>query len=93
MSFRPAPGWTLRGGVDWVRHIGYSVAVVLGTAEDFVYESRSLEGSLTLTFPLGERRPMIGVAYAHDAYQPVDAIYDQKSYTNGRFRFLLGLEL
>ncbi len=93
IAFRPAPGWTIRGGVDWVRHIGYSVAVVLGSAEDFVYESQSLEGSLTLTFPVGERRPLIGIAYAYDAFLPVDAIYDQKSFTNGRIRFLLGLEL
>lgn len=93
LSFRPAPGWTVRGGVDWVRHIGYSVAVAGGVATDFVYESQSLEGSLTLTFPVGERRPMVGVAYAYDAFLPVDAIYDQKSYTNGRIRFLLGLEL
>ncbi len=93
VSFRPAPGWTIRGGVDWIRHIGYSVAVAGGIATDFVYESRSLEGSLTLTFPMGERRPMVGVAYAYDAFLPVDAIYDQKSYTNGRIRFLLGLEL
>lgn len=93
VSFRPAPGWTVRGGVDWIRHIGYSVAVAGGVATDFVYESQSLEGSLTLAFPVGERRPMIGVAYAYDAFLPVDAIYDQKSYTNGRIRFLLGLEL
>lgn len=97
VSFRPAPGWTVRGGVDWVRHIGHSVAnssLIIPPAPppEFVYESQILEGSVTLTFPLGERRPMIGVAYARDAFRPLE-LFSVEPYTNSRFRLLLGLEL
>mgnify|MGYP000993613175 FL=1 len=97
VSFRPAPGWTVRGGVDWVRHIGHSVAnssLIIPPAPppEFVYESQILEGSVTLTFPLGERRPMVGLAYARDAFRPLE-LFSVEPYTNSRFRFLLGLEL
>ena len=91
-AFRLAPGWTLRGGVDWIRHIGHSVAVAAGVATDFVYESQSLEGSLTLTFPVGDRRPMVGLAYARDAFRPLE-LFSTEPYTNSRLRFLFGLEL
>lgn len=54
--------------------------------------SGTLEGSLTLSFPIGERRPMVGVAYARDAFRPLE-LFSVEPYINSRIRFLLGLEL
>jgi len=92
VSYNPAPGWKLRGGVDWMRHIGHSVATSGGVAAEYVYESQSLEGSLTLTFPIEERRPMVGVAYAYDSFRPLE-LFSTEPYSNSRLRFIFGLEL
>ncbi len=54
--------------------------------------SGTLEGSASLTFPVGERRPMVGVAYARDAFRPLE-LFSVEPYMNSRIRFLLGLEL
>lgn len=93
LSLKLAPAWTLRGELDWVRHIGHSVATSSGVAVDYVYESRHLETSLQLTFPMGARRPTVGVAYVSDDYSPLEQLYDEESYSNSRLRFLFGLEL
>ena len=86
--------WSLRGGFDWIRHIGYSVSMdsVSGVATDFVYEMTSLEGSLTLAFPVGSYRPVLGVAWAFDRFAPLE-LYSVTGYENSRLRLILGLEL
>jgi hypothetical protein len=88
VALNPAAGWNLGVDLDWTRHIG--VAVALG-GYSYVYEMRSLDCALTLAFPLGTLRPLIGAAFVQDEFLPLD-LFDAEPYANRRVRFIFGMQ-
>lgn len=92
LSLEAAKGWTIRGSFGWIRHIGYAAAMSGGVAQEYVYEMVDMEGSLTLAFPVGSYRPLVGVALASSAFKPLE-LFSVEPYENTRWRFIFGLEL
>jgi hypothetical protein len=74
--------------LDWTRHIGVAVALA-GNA--YVYEMRSLDCAVTLAFPLGTLRPLIGAAFVQDEFMPL-YLFDAEPYVNRRVRFIFGMQ-
>jgi hypothetical protein len=88
VALNPAAFWNFGVDLDWTRHIG--VAVALG-GYSYVYEMRSLDCAVTLAFPLGTLRPLIGAAFVQDEFLPLD-LFDAEPYTNRRIRFIFGMQ-
>jgi hypothetical protein len=88
VALNPAALWNFGVDLDWTRHIG--VAVALG-GYSYVYEMRSLDCAVTLAFPLGTLRPLIGAAFVQDEFLPLD-LFDAEPYTNRRIRFIFGMQ-
>ncbi|HAE20826.1 MAG TPA: hypothetical protein DCG47_00665 [Spirochaetaceae bacterium] len=88
VALRPASGWNIGVDLDWTRHIGVAVALA-GNA--YVYEMRSLDCAVTLAFPLGTLRPLIGAAFVQDEFMPL-YLFDAEPYVNRRVRFIFGMQ-